>query len=66
MRLEVFAETAMGYSQPFSNFSGDGQGFTVNIQAEPVPEPLTIFGSATGLGFAAFFKRKHSKKQKKS
>jgi len=32
----------------------------------PVPEPLTIFGSATGVGFAAFFKRKHSKKQKKS
>jgi hypothetical protein len=64
MRLEVFAETAMGYSQPFSNFSGDGQGFTVNVQA--VPEPLTILGSATGLGFAAFFKRKHSKKLKKS
>jgi hypothetical protein len=32
----------------------------------PVPEPLTILGSATGVGFAAFFKRKHSKKQKKS
>jgi hypothetical protein len=38
---------------------------TVNYTV-PVPEPLTILGSATGVGFAAFFKRKHSKKQKKS
>jgi hypothetical protein len=66
MTLEVFAATLIGNSQPFSNFSGDGRGLTVNIQTEPVPEPLTILGSATGLGFAAFFKRKHSKKQKKS
>jgi hypothetical protein len=47
-------------------FSGDAPGLTVNIRTEPVPEPLTILGSATGLGFAAFFKRQHSKKQKKS
>ena len=65
MSLEVTALTA-GYAQAFSNFSRDGGGFTVNVQAEPVPEPLTILGSATGVGFAAFFKRKHSKKQKKS
>jgi len=32
----------------------------------PVPEPLTIFGSATALGFGALLKREHSKKQKKS
>jgi len=28
----------------------------------PVPEPLTIFGTATGLGCAAIFKRKSSQK----
>jgi hypothetical protein len=63
MSLEVYAEKG-GISQAFSNFGGEGRGLTANIQA--VPEPLTILGSATGVGFAAFFKRKHSKKQKKS
>lgn len=33
---------------------------------EAVPEPLTIIGSATALGFGALLKREHSKKQKKS
>jgi hypothetical protein len=45
-------------------FIGETRG-TVDYKV-PVPEPLTILGSATGVGFAAFFKRKHSKKQKKS
>jgi hypothetical protein len=45
-------------------FTGATSG-TVDYKV-PVPEPVTILGSATGLGFAAFFKRKHSKKQKKS
>ena len=31
-----------------------------------IPEPLTILGSATALGFGTFFKRKLSKKQRKS
>ncbi|WP_430640035.1 PEP-CTERM sorting domain-containing protein [Crocosphaera watsonii WH 8501] len=31
-----------------------------------MPEPLTILGSATALGFGTFFKRKLSKKQRKS
>jgi hypothetical protein len=30
---------------------------------EPVPEPLTIFGTATALGCGALFKRKSSKKK---
>jgi hypothetical protein len=63
MQLLVRA-TKSGSYETISNFGGDGRGFTVNVQA--VPEPVTILGSATGLGFAAFFKRKHSKKQKKS
>jgi hypothetical protein len=66
MRLEVFAATLIGNSQPFSNFSGDGQGLTVNIQTEPVPEPLTMLASATALGFGALLKRQNSKNQKKS
>jgi len=65
MSLEVTALTG-GYAQALSNFSGDGQGFTVNIRTEPTPEPLTMLASATALGFGAFFKREHSKKLKKS
>lgn len=34
-------------------------------QAQSVPEPLTMLASATALGFGAFFKRQHSKNQKK-
>jgi len=37
-----------------------------NHAYKPVPEPLTILGSATALGFGALFKRQQSKKQKKS
>ena len=32
----------------------------------PVPEPLTLLGSATALGFGALFKREHSRRQKKA
>ncbi|MEQ9624207.1 MAG: PEP-CTERM sorting domain-containing protein [Coleofasciculus chthonoplastes F1-TOW-03] len=32
----------------------------------PVPEPLTILGSATALGFGALFKREHSIRRKKA
>jgi hypothetical protein len=39
---------------------------TSGVPPEPVPEPLTILGSATALGFGAFLKREHSRKQKKS
>lgn len=40
-----------------------GGNQSVEVQA---PEPLTILGSATALGFGALLKREHSKKQKKS
>jgi hypothetical protein len=65
MSLELTGLTT-GYAQALSNFSGDGQGLTVNIQTEPTPEPLTMLASATALGFGAFFKRQHSKKLQKS
>lgn len=35
-------------------------------RAEPVPEPLTILGSATALGVGALLKRESSKKKNKS
>jgi hypothetical protein len=44
-------------------FTPDGS-FGSTIQ--PVPEPLTILGYATALGFGALFKREHSKRQKKA
>jgi hypothetical protein len=56
--------TKSGSYETVSNFGGEGRGFTVNVEA--VPEPVTIFGSATALGFAAFFKRKNSKKHSKN
>lgn len=65
MTLELTGVTT-GYAQALSNFSGDGQGFTVDVRAESVPEPLTMLASATALGFGAFLKREHSKNQKKS
>ncbi|WP_227875697.1 all3515 family Zur-repressed PEP-CTERM protein [Aphanothece sacrum] len=38
--------------------------FTINFQAESVPEPLTILGVGTALGFGSFFKRKLGQKKK--
>jgi len=35
-----------------------------SVTAEPVPEPMTIFGLATTLGFGALCNRKNAKKQK--
>jgi hypothetical protein len=35
------------------------------MKTEPVPEPLTFFGTAVGLGLGAFFKKKYSRKQEK-
>jgi hypothetical protein len=35
---------------------------TVDVVPKPVPEPLTIFGTATALGCGVLFKRKSSKK----
>jgi hypothetical protein len=42
----------------------DGWSWGYDIKA--VPEPATIIGSAMGLGFGAFFKRKVSRNRKKS
>ncbi|MEQ8963895.1 MAG: PEP-CTERM sorting domain-containing protein [Coleofasciculus sp. C2-GNP5-27] len=50
--------------------AGSGTGIgevafrTAEVTPEPVPEPMTIFGLATTLGFGALVNRKNSKKQK--
>jgi len=55
-----------------SKFIDDQDGFlkgnfkAKNLNTTKVPEPLTILGSATALGFGALLKREHSKKQKES
>jgi hypothetical protein len=36
------------------------------LKPEPVPEPLTILGSATALGFGGFLKRESSRKKNKT
>ena len=44
----------------------DGEGGTVVLatrEAESVPEPLTILGAGTAIGFGAAFKRKLGKKK---
>lgn len=61
MSLTVSA-TKSGVYQAVSKF--DTAGLTANV--EVVPEPVTILGSGLGLGFGVLFKKKYSRKQKKS
>lgn len=55
------------YIQVLRADHGGGTGYNVSITGDfnPVPEPLTILGSATALGIGGLLKREHSKKQKK-
>jgi len=39
-------------------------GDVVPVPEQPVPEPLTMLGAATALGYGALFKRKYSEKKK--
>lgn len=53
------------------NLAFGGNDFTLDdismeVASTPVPEPLTILGSATALGFGVLLKRESSKKQNKS
>ena len=70
----VFNETVSGVSRVdlvvLSSIPG---GFAERIEIRevaftgtPVPEPLTILGSATALGIGGLLKREHSKKKNKS
>jgi len=53
--LEVFLSTTSGTD-----------GLRVITQVPAAPEPLTILGTGTALGFAPLLKRAYSKKQKKN
>ena len=64
MKLAVSASKTNSI-RAISHFRGNGRGLTANVRAEAVPEPITILGSATALGFGAFFKREHSKKRQR-
>jgi hypothetical protein len=46
----------------FGNIIGLNSNSTLGDDIVPVPEPLTIFGTATALGCGVLFKRKSSKK----
>ncbi|MFP4124571.1 PEP-CTERM sorting domain-containing protein [Coleofasciculus sp.] len=50
----------------YSASQGGAEFYVDMASVEPVPEPLTILGSATALGFGALLKREHSRKQNKS
>jgi|SRR6476661_1112111 len=43
-----------------------GPGECPTCESPPVPEPLTLFGSALGLGFGAILKKGYSRNQKKA
>lgn len=64
-----------GISEPFtltgnltlSDFGSlDGSAVASQIKVGAVPEPLTILGAGTALGFGVFFKRKSQRQQNKS
>ncbi|MEQ8963705.1 MAG: PEP-CTERM sorting domain-containing protein, partial [Coleofasciculus sp. C2-GNP5-27] len=48
--------------------NGTARPVLLNPVSDPtaVPEPLTLLGSATALGFGALFKREYSRRQKKT
>ncbi|MCU0537217.1 MAG: PEP-CTERM sorting domain-containing protein [Hydrococcus sp. Prado102] len=49
---------------PTENFNSTEASNSTASDLEPVPEPLTIFGTGLALGFGVLFNREHSKKQK--
>ncbi len=59
--------TAMNQHVPGGWNDVDGtEAFQGIIEVQAVPEPLTILGAGTALGFGTFFKRKLAKKQNKN
>ncbi len=63
-----FGDDTVGIGELNGNRSfGNGSSgtTTISLTAQPVPEPLTILGSATALGLGTVLKRKSSKKQNK-
>jgi hypothetical protein len=48
---------------PTANFNSTEASTSISSDLEPVPEPLTIFGTGLALGFGLLLNREHSKKQ---
>jgi len=57
----VDVSTVVGYTEQ-NHLIYDFSSTNFKNDIEPVPEPLTIFGTATALGCGVLFKRKSSKK----
>lgn len=57
-----FNEWQLGYSV----FNPDTNQHILALEDQPVPEPATILGTATALGFGALLKRKNSNQSNKS
>ena len=62
INLVTSTQTAL-FNNVYSNYNGNIDLAAVVTVTHPVPEPLTILGSLTALGFGTFFKRKISKKK---
>ncbi|MCC5634697.1 PEP-CTERM sorting domain-containing protein [Nostoc sp. CHAB 5844] len=58
---QLAAEFGAGITARFQN-PNDNPG--VRINTEPVPEPITVIGSAAAFGFGTIFKKRFAKKQK--
>ncbi|WP_013322928.1 PEP-CTERM sorting domain-containing protein [Gloeothece verrucosa] len=54
--LELFSAPPL--TEGFTNLGPEDSELLITFSATPVPEPLTILGSVTVLGFGTFFKRK--------
>ncbi len=53
------------YTAQYTISVNPSDSITKDFEVREVPEPLTILGSATALGFGALLKRESSKKRKK-
>ncbi|MFN9174079.1 MAG: PEP-CTERM sorting domain-containing protein [Synechocystis sp.] len=57
--LEVFS--APPFVTGAANFGPEDSELPINFSASIVPEPLTLLGAGTAMGFGSFFKRKLAK-----
>ena len=64
--VDIFDTSFEVYNNTFNLAGFNQEQISFQVEAEPVPEPLTILGSATALGFGALLKRESSKKKNKS
>ncbi|MFN6566065.1 PEP-CTERM sorting domain-containing protein [Dendronalium sp. ChiSLP03b] len=61
-----FGNTSIKAQQEFLAVNGGGTPVGGEVGGKPVPEPLTIFGSVTAVGFGIMFRKMRLKKFRKS